>query len=128
MDLIAELDRAGLSPLRDEPLSRHTNFKIGGPADAFVSARTRAQAVSALKIARETKVPVFFLGWGSNLLVRDKGVRGLTLALGGDFEKIEFTDPELVRAGAAVRVPQLVVSCAQAGLAGEPAAWPSVMR
>ena len=118
MDWIGELERAGLSPLRDEPLAKHTSFKIGGPADAFVTALTRTQAVSALKIARGAGVPVFFLGWGSNLLVRDGGVRGLTLALGGDFEKIEFTEPDLVRAGAAVRVPQLVVSCAEKGLSG----------
>ena len=110
MDWIDELGRAGLSPLRDEPLSRHTSFKIGGPADAFVIANTRDQAEAALKVARAAGVPVFFLGWGSNLLVRDGGVRGLVLALGGDFEKIEFPGPELVRAGSAVRVPQLVVS------------------
>ncbi len=118
MDWIAELERAGLSPLRDEPLSRHTSFKIGGPSDAFVTAKTRAEASSALRIAREASVPVFFLGWGSNLLVRDGGVRGLVLVLGGDFEKIEFPGPDLVRAGAAVRVPQLVVSCAERGLTG----------
>lgn len=118
MDWIGELERAGLSPLRNEPLSRHTSFKIGGPADAFVTATTRAQASLALSTTHAAGVPVFFLGWGSNLLVRDGGIRGLTLALGGDFEKIEFPGPELVRAGSAARVPQLVVSCAEKGLAG----------
>ena len=118
MDWIEELARAGVSPLRNEPLAQHTSFKIGGPADAFVTANNRAQATVALKIARTAGVPIFFLGWGSNLLVRDRGVRGLTLALGGDFEKIEFPGPELVRAGSAVRVPQLVVACAEKGLAG----------
>ncbi len=118
MDWIGELERAGLSPLRDEPLSKHVSFRIGGPADAFVTATNRGQAASALKIARAAGVPVFFLGWGSNLLVRDRGVRGLTLALAGDFEKIEFPGPELVRAGSAARVPQLVVACAEKGLAG----------
>ena len=118
MDWIAELERVGLSPLRNEPLAKHTSFKIGGPADAYVTASTRAQASAALKIAHAAKVPVFFLGWGSNLLVRDGGVRGLVLALGGEFEKLEFPGPELVRAGAAARVPQLVVSCAERGLTG----------
>jgi UDP-N-acetylmuramate dehydrogenase len=118
MDWIGELERAGLSPLRDEPLSKHTSFKIGGPADAFVTAKTRAHAAAALSIAHAAGVPVFFLGWGSNLLVRDRGVRGLVLALGGDFERIEFPEPDLVRAGAAARVPQLVVSCAEKGLSG----------
>ncbi len=118
MDWIGELERAGLSPLRDEPLARHTSFKIGGPADAFVTAKNLGQAAASLRIARAAGVPVFFLGWGSNLLVRDGGVRGLTLTLGGDFEKIEFLEQTFVRAGAAVRVPQLVVSCAQSGLSG----------
>lgn len=118
MDWIGELENAGLAPLRGEPLSRHTSFKIGGPADAYVTATTRAHASKALSIAHAAGVPVFFLGWGSNILVRDGGVRGLVLALGGDFEKIEFAEPDLVRAGAAVRVPQLVVSCAERGLSG----------
>jgi len=118
MDWIEELERAGVSPLRDEPLSKHTSFKIGGPADAYVTAKTREQAAAALRVARAAKIPVFFLGWGSNLLVRDGGVRGLVLALGGELEKIEFPGPDLVRAGAAARVPQLVVSCAEKGLSG----------
>ncbi|UPT72972.1 MAG: FAD-binding protein [Elusimicrobiota bacterium] len=118
MSWIDELDRAGLAPLRDEPLAKHTSFKIGGPSDAFVTARNRAEASTALRVARAANVPVLFLGWGSNLLVRDKGVRGLTLALGGEFERVEFPGPELVRAGAAARVPQLVVACAERGLAG----------
>ena len=118
MDLIAELEKAGLSPLRSEPLSKHTSFRIGGPADAFVTAKTRAEAAAAVAAARAAKAPVFFLGWGSNLLVRDGGIRGLTLALAGDFEKVDFPGEALVRAGAAVRVPQLVVACAERGLAG----------
>ena len=118
MDWIGALERAGLSPLRGELLARHTSFKIGGPADAFVTAKTRMHAASALSIARAAGVPIFFLGWGSNLLVRDGGVRGLVLALAGDFEKIELPGPGLVRAGAAARVPQLVVACAERGLSG----------
>ncbi|MEK7389078.1 MAG: UDP-N-acetylmuramate dehydrogenase [Elusimicrobiota bacterium] len=115
---IETLSAAGLAPLRDEPLSGHTTFRIGGPADAFVVARDRGQARMALAVAREAGVPVFFLGRGSNILVRDGGVRGLTLALGGDFELIEFLGDNMVRAGAAVPVPQLVVTCAQKGLSG----------
>ncbi|MBI4061392.1 MAG: UDP-N-acetylmuramate dehydrogenase [Elusimicrobia bacterium] len=115
---IKELERGGLSPRRNEPLANHTSFRIGGPADAFVVAANAAQAAAALAIARAAGVPVFFLGRGSNLLVRDGGVRGLTLTLGGDFEKIEFPGPDLVRAGAAARVPRLVTSCAERGLSG----------
>jgi UDP-N-acetylmuramate dehydrogenase len=102
----------------DEPLARYTTFKIGGPADAFVDASTPAEVLAAAKTARAHSQPVFVLGWGSNLLIRDRGVRGLVLRLGAAFEKVEFPGEGRVRAGAAVRVPQLVVACAEKGLSG----------
>ena len=100
------------------PLARYTTFKIGGPADAFLPARDRKDVLTALRLARKAGVPVLVLGWGSNLLVKDKGVRGLVLRLAGGFEDVEFLAGGKVRAGASVRVPQLVVACAQKGLAG----------
>lgn len=106
------------SALVDEPLARHTTFKIGGPADLFLDAVGRDEVLTALRLAREERVPVFVLGWGSNLLVKDKGVRGLVLRLAGAFGKVEFLGGGKVRAGASVRVPQLVVSCAEKGLSG----------
>ena len=115
---IDELARAGLQVSRDEPLARRTTFKIGGPADALVSARTKDEAVRALRIARGAGVPVLFLGFGSNMLVKDRGFRGLVLVQTGEFERVEFPGPGLVRAGAAVRVPKLAVECAERGLSG----------
>lgn len=117
-DWRARLKAAVPGALLDEPLAKRTTFKIGGPADAFVAARTRAELSAALAVAREARVPTFVLGWGSNLLVRDRGVRGLVVALSGDFERVEFLDGGRVRAGAAVRAPNLVVLCAERGLAG----------
>ncbi len=102
----------------DEPLARYTTFKIGGPADAFLDARERDEVRVALRAARAVGVPVFVLGWGSNLLVKDRGVRGLVLRLTGEFEKVSFPGGDRARAGAAVRVPQLVVACAEKGLSG----------
>jgi len=102
----------------DEPLGRHTTFKIGGPADVFLPAQSREEALEAVRLARAAGVPIFVLGWGSNLLVKDRGVRGLVLRLTGDFERVEFLGGGKVRAGASVRVPQLVVSCAEKGLSG----------
>jgi UDP-N-acetylmuramate dehydrogenase len=102
----------------DEPLARYTTFKIGGPADAFVDARNISEVMSVLRVARDAGVPLFVLGWGSNVLVRDRGVRGIVLRLSGEFSSVEFLDGGLVRAGAAVRAPQLVVACAERGLSG----------
>jgi len=113
-----ELRRTLPHALLDEPLARHTTFKIGGPADAFVEARDVAEVQAALRAAGAARKPVFVLGWGSNLLVKDRGVRGLVLRLAGEFERVEFPGGGRVRAGAAVRVPQLVVACAEQGLSG----------
>lgn len=102
----------------DEPIARYTTFKIGGPADAFVDVSSVDELLSLLDITRASQVPVFVLGFGSNLLVRDRGIRGVVLRLIGDFERIDFLENSRVRAGAAVRVPQLVVACAEKGLTG----------
>ena len=117
-DWRAELKRVLPHALLDEPLARHTSFKIGGPADVFVDARSSAEVQAALRATGAAGKPVFVLGWGSNLLVKDRGVRGLVMRLAGDFERVEFLDGGRVRAGAAVRVPQLVVMCAEKGLSG----------
>ncbi len=102
----------------DEPLARYTTFKIGGPADAFIDAETRDEVLAALRVARAASAPLFVLGWGSNLLVKDRGVRGIVLRLGGEFSSVDFPGGGRVRAGAAMRVPQLVVACAEQGLSG----------
>ena len=63
----------------DEPLSRHTTFRIGGPADYFVRAAAPGPLVAALRAGHELGLPVLLLGGGSNLLVSDAGVRGLVV-------------------------------------------------
>ncbi len=102
----------------DEPLKRHTTFRIGGPADALLSVKNPDELIRLFRFTRSHKIPVFFLGWGSNLLVRDGGIRGVVLKLKGEFEKISFFPGGRVRAGAAVRLPNLVLRCADKGLAG----------
>jgi len=102
----------------DEPLKKYTTFKIGGPADAFVVAKTLDDLVRLFGFARSRRLPVFLIGWGSNLLVLDGGIRGVVLQLKGDFDRVEFFGEGCVRAGAAVRLPNLVLRCAQRGLAG----------
>jgi UDP-N-acetylmuramate dehydrogenase len=76
--LIDEL--RAIAPTRtDEPLSRHTTFGIGGPADAFVIVRNARELARAVLIAREFAVPIFILGAGSNVLVGDAGIRGVVI-------------------------------------------------
>lgn len=113
-----ELRRAFPHARVDEPMSRHTTFHIGGPCDALVAVRDAEQAARLWRFAADHSLPVFVLGRGSNLLVRDRGLRGIVVRLKGVFEAIEFPGGTRVRAGAGVRLPQLVMECAERSLAG----------
>ena len=62
--------------LFEEPMSRHTTFRIGGPAEVFLMPESYGQIQKILKLCREEKIPFFILGNGSNLLVSDSGYRG----------------------------------------------------
>lgn len=64
---------------RNEPLARYTTFKIGGPADYFYEAKTREDLVAAIQMARREHIPLFILGGGTNILIGDKGIRGLVV-------------------------------------------------
>jgi UDP-N-acetylmuramate dehydrogenase len=63
----------------NEPLSKHTTLKIGGPADIFYEPRTTKQLIDAVVVARKENIPITMLGWGSNVLIGDKGIRGLVI-------------------------------------------------
>lgn len=65
--------------LLEEPMCRHTTFRIGGPAEALVFPRTEEELISLVKFAREREVPWFVIGNGSNLLVSDSGLRGMVI-------------------------------------------------
>lgn len=66
----------------NEPMKKHTSFKIGGPADILVQPQGADALAQALAAARDYEVPVTILGNGSNVLVRDKGIRGLVIKIG----------------------------------------------
>ena len=63
----------------DEPMSKHTSFKIGGNADIYVTAKTSKDIQTTFQFAKENEIPFVVLGNGSNLLVGDKGIRGIVL-------------------------------------------------
>lgn len=80
------------SILLDEPMSRHTTFRIGGNADMFVSPEI-AQVPAIITLASEYQVPVTIIGNGSNLLVGDKGIRGLVLSFGKEADEVRVEKP-----------------------------------
>jgi UDP-N-acetylmuramate dehydrogenase len=101
----------------DEPLKRYTAWKIGGPADALLEPRSADELIEALQTAREHGVPVTVLGGGTNVLVRDGGIRGLTIRLAKSLTKVEL-EGEHVIADAGVLYPVLANATAGRGLAG----------
>jgi len=100
-----------------EPLSRHTSLAIGGPADFYADVNTQGELLALHRAVHSAHLPVFFLGAGSNLLVSDKGIRGLVIHLQGDFRRIQI-DGERVVVGAGAWMPTAVKQCAEKGLAG----------
>lgn len=87
----------------DEPMRRHTTFGIGGPADVFLMPETTEEVSLIVKRAYKHKVPLFILGGGANLLVRDKGIRGAVLYT-GHLRKVERNGTELkVSSGISIR-------------------------
>ena len=76
--LAAELKGTGSVILFDEPMSKHTTYRIGGPADLFLKIKTSEQLLQAVKVCRKFDIPYFVLGGGSNILVSDYGIRGVT--------------------------------------------------
>ncbi|WDL97445.1 UDP-N-acetylmuramate dehydrogenase [Alicyclobacillus sp. ALC3] len=79
----------------NEPLALHTTWRIGGPADVFVNPHTVEELRSTVSVARQLEVPWTVIGRGSNLLVRDGGIRGLVVQLGDRFGDIRVDGNEL---------------------------------
>jgi UDP-N-acetylmuramate dehydrogenase len=104
-----------------EPLRRHTSFRIGGPADAWIEVSTGAEILAVQRAAQAAGVPLAVLGIGTNVLVSDRGVRGVVLKLGralGQLEWRQADDRMHVRAGAAAPFKKLVVDAAGRQLTG----------
>lgn len=66
---------------QDEPMYKHTSFKIGGNADIFIKVKTIEELKFILEYVKENNIPLTILGNGSNVLVKDKGIRGITITL-----------------------------------------------
>ena len=101
----------------DEPLKRYTAWKIGGPADALLEPKSVEELIEATEKAHEHDVPVTILGGGTNVLVRDGGIRGLTIRLAKTLTNVEIEGTR-VSADAGVLYPVLANTTAGRGLAG----------
>jgi UDP-N-acetylenolpyruvoylglucosamine reductase len=101
-----------------EPLSKHTTLRIGGPAQYWLEPETEEGFARLVQYCSAQKIPLFVIGRGSNLLVRDGGIRGAVVYLGrGEFRHLEVRE-HLVTAGAGVRLKELAHAARDAGIGG----------
>jgi UDP-N-acetylmuramate dehydrogenase len=101
--------------LHNEPLARHTSWRVGGPADVFFKPQDVTElAVFLRSLAPNT--PIYFLGLGSNLLVRDGGIRGVVIATLGAFAELKQLESNEVWAGSGVTCAKLAKQCVKWGL------------
>lgn len=100
----------------EEPLARHSQFGVGGPAEWFVKLRDAAILSDVLPRCRELEVEVTVLGAGSNALIQDGGIRGLVVRL--DDRRMRVVEGQSVELAAGCMLPRVALDCARLGLAG----------
>jgi UDP-N-acetylmuramate--alanine ligase len=101
-----------------EPLSKHTTLRVGGPAQFWVEPRNEKAFAELVRFCRDENLPLFVIGRGSNLLVRDGGVRGVVVhPCGGDFDKIEINGAEII-AGAGAKLKEVAYAGKAACIGG----------
>jgi UDP-N-acetylmuramate dehydrogenase len=103
--------------LFDAPMKQFTSMKVGGPADSLLFPKDADELKKVIRFARRKKIPLMILGKGTNLIVRDKGVRGWVINLIQGMKKIKI-DGEVVEAEAGLSLQQLVQFSIQKGLTG----------
>ena len=100
---------------RREPLSRHTSWHVGGPAEVFFNPRDRTDLAAFLRGLPED-VPIYWIGLGSNLLVRDGGIPGVVISTHGTLDSLERLSATTVRAEAGVACARIARQCIKWGM------------
>jgi UDP-N-acetylmuramate--L-alanine ligase/UDP-N-acetylenolpyruvoylglucosamine reductase len=101
-----------------EPLAKHTTLRVGGPAQFWVEPRTEQAFAEIIRMCRQENLPLFVIGRGSNLLVRDGGIRGVVAhPSGGDFDRIEVSGNEIT-AGVGAKLKEVAYAGKRAGIGG----------
>ncbi len=108
---------SGIEIRRDEPLARHTSFGVGGPAEILAIPSTLEALSEIVRVATEMRIDPVYLGNGTNLIVRDGGVRGLVVRMAHGLTRIEVED-DVVIAEAGAPLASVCVTAAKHGLSG----------
>ncbi len=101
----------------DEPMKLHTTFRIGGNADAYINAGSPEEIIAVKKYCAENNIPYMFVGNGSNILVRDEGIRGAVISIGNKMSDIRV-EGSLIYAGAGAMMSKAASEALKAGLTG----------
>ncbi len=102
----------------NEPLAKRTTLRVGGPAEIYVEPADEGELANVLRFCRDRDVPFFLLGRGSNLLIRDGGIRGVVIHLGAPaFSQIEV-EGEQLRCGAGAKLKDIALTAKRHGLGG----------
>ena len=102
---------------RDEPMKKHTTFRIGGLADIFITPEDESQFLAAVRLCRQEGMPYYILGNGSNLLVSDSGYRGAVIETEKALSRLE-ADGETLKAGAGILLSALAKEALRLSLTG----------
>lgn len=102
----------------DEPMAKHTSFRVGGPADIWVEPKDIDDIRNCVKITRDAEMPPVIIGRGTNILVRDEGVRGIVINMSSPLLKKKTCDGNKVTVSSSVNLKELNDFCRDKGLAG----------
>mgnify|MGYP003288082161 FL=1 len=105
------------SILIDEPMSRHTTFRVGGPADFFVTPKAKEEVRDVIRICKEVGMPYYIIGNGSNLLVSDAGYRGVIVQIYKEMNEVKV-EGDLVKAQAGALLSGIAAKALGAELSG----------
>ena len=105
------------SILIDEPMSRHTTFRVGGPADFFVTPKAKEEVRDVIRICKEAGMPYYIIGNGSNLLVSDAGYRGVVVQIYKEMNEVKV-EGDLVKAQAGALLSGIAAKALEAELSG----------
>lgn len=107
----------------DEPMNKHTSFKIGGKADVYCEVKTKKALAQLICLCKKNEIPYFIIGKGSNLLISDNGIRGIVIRLGGEFSEMSLTEDGLIRCGSGAALASVCSYALKNSLSGLEFAW-----
>ncbi len=107
----------------NEPMSAHTTFKIGGPADIFIKPASETAVTKIVSFCNEREIPFYVLGNGSNLLVSDLGIEGAVIHIAGGLSDVSLSGVNEITCGSGLRLSLLCSYALENGLTGLEFAW-----